>query len=80
MQCIGCGSGAVSERNERAATTPPAADPDFLDAAVMNKPEVMVSQITAKVDAGTGTLTDQPTRDLDGRSVDGVRAFTRQWG
>jgi hypothetical protein len=80
MQCIGCGSGAVSERNERAATTPPAADPDFLDAAVMNKPEVMVSQITAKVDAGTGTPTDQPTRDLIAAQLKAFTAFTRRSG
>ena len=51
----------------------------FLDAAVMNKPEVMVSQITNKVDAGTGELTDQATRDFIAAQLNVFAAFARRW-
>jgi chromate reductase len=52
----------------------------FLDAAVMNKPEVMVSQIMNKVDAGTGELTDQPTREFIAAQLKAFATFTRRWG
>jgi chromate reductase len=52
----------------------------FLDAAVMNKPEVMIGQITTKVDAGTGELTDQPTRDFIATQLEAFAAFARRWG
>jgi chromate reductase, NAD(P)H dehydrogenase (quinone) len=51
----------------------------FLDAAVLNKPEVMVSQIATKVDAGTGELTDQPTRDFITAQLQAFAAFARRW-
>lgn len=35
----------------------------FLNAQVLNKPEVMIGQVTAKVDAERGELTDQATRE-----------------
>jgi chromate reductase, NAD(P)H dehydrogenase (quinone) len=52
----------------------------FLDAAVLNKPEVMAGQITAKVDIEAGELTDQPTRDLIATQLKAFAAFTRRWG
>jgi chromate reductase len=36
----------------------------FLDAHVLNKPEVMIGQGTAKIDAETGKLADEPTRQF----------------
>jgi chromate reductase len=52
----------------------------FLDAAVMNKPEVMISQIMTKVDTATGELTDQPTRDFIAAQLLAFAVFTRRWG
>jgi chromate reductase, NAD(P)H dehydrogenase (quinone) len=52
----------------------------FLDAAVMNKPEVMVGQIMTKVDAGSGELTDQATRDFIATQLKAFAAFVRRWG
>jgi chromate reductase len=52
----------------------------FLDAAVMNKPEVMAGQIVSKVDAGTGELTDLPTRDVIATQLRAFAAFVRRWG
>jgi chromate reductase, NAD(P)H dehydrogenase (quinone) len=52
----------------------------FLEAAVMNKPEVMVSQIAQKVDAGSGELTDQPTRDFIAAQLQAFATFARRWG
>ncbi len=50
----------------------------FLDAYVLNKPEVMVSQVAAKVDAGSGELTDQPTRDILAKQLLAFDAFARR--
>ncbi len=50
----------------------------FLDALVLNKPEVMVSQIMTKVDAGTGELTDQATRDFIAAQLKAFAAFVRR--
>jgi chromate reductase len=36
----------------------------FLDAHVLNKPEVMIGQGQSKIDAATGKLTDEPTRQF----------------
>jgi chromate reductase, NAD(P)H dehydrogenase (quinone) len=49
----------------------------FLDAAVLNKPEVMVSQIMTKVDAKTGELTDQATRDFIATQLKAFVAFAQ---
>jgi len=49
----------------------------FLDAFVLNKPEVMVGQVAAKVDAG-GTLTDQATRDFIASQLKAFAAFARR--
>jgi chromate reductase, NAD(P)H dehydrogenase (quinone) len=49
----------------------------FLDAAVLNKPEVMVSHISTKVDAETGELTDQATRDIITMQLKAFAAFAR---
>ena len=52
----------------------------FLDARVINKPEVIVSQIMSKVDASTGELTDQATRDFIVSQLKAFAAFVRQFG
>lgn len=52
----------------------------FLDATVMNKPEVMVSQIMNKVNADTGELTDQVTRDFIATQLKAFAAFVRRLG
>ncbi|MFL5252827.1 MAG: NADPH-dependent FMN reductase [Rhodopila sp.] len=49
----------------------------FLDARVLNKPEVMVSQIASKVDAGIGELTDEATRTVIARQLQAFAAFAR---
>ena len=49
----------------------------FLDAYVLNKPEVMVSQVTGKVDA-SGQLTDQTTRDFLAAQLADFGAFVRR--
>ncbi len=52
----------------------------FLDASVLNKPEVMVSQIMSKVDAATLELTDQVTRDFIAGQLKAFAAFARRLG
>ena len=52
----------------------------FLDATVMNKPEVMVGQIMTKADATTGELTDQATRDFIAAQLKAFAAFARRFG
>jgi chromate reductase len=49
----------------------------FLDAAVMNLPEVMVAQAQNKIDAG-GELTDAPTRDIIAKQLQNFAAFVRK--
>lgn len=50
----------------------------FLDAYVMNVPEVMVGQAQNKIDATTGELTDQGTRDFIAGQVKTFEAFVRK--
>lgn len=50
----------------------------FLDAYVLNKPEVMVSQIVAKVDANNGELSDQATRDFIATQLQTFGVFARR--
>jgi chromate reductase len=50
----------------------------FLDAAVLNKPEVMISQIMTKVDAATGELTDEATRTFISTQLKAFAAFARR--
>jgi chromate reductase len=49
----------------------------MLEACVFNKPEVMVPQANTKIDAKTGELTDQPTRELIAKQLAGFAAFVR---
>ena len=49
----------------------------FLDARVLNKPEVMVGQIAGKLDAATGALTDQATRNFIAGHLVAFAAFVR---
>ena len=52
----------------------------FLDAYVMNKPEVMVSQIMTKVDVTTDEITDPATRDFIATQLKAFSAFARRSG
>ncbi|HEY4171666.1 MAG TPA: NADPH-dependent FMN reductase [Rhodopila sp.] len=52
----------------------------FLDAHVLNKPEVMISQIATKVDAATGELTDEATRTFITTQLQAFAAFVRRLG
>lgn len=50
----------------------------FLDSYVLNKPEVMVSQIASKVDSTSGELTDQATRDFIATQLQAFSVFARR--
>jgi chromate reductase len=50
----------------------------FLDAYVLNKPEVMVSQIMTKVDIDTDELTDEATRTFIAAQLTAFAAFVRR--
>nr|WP_294517933.1 NADPH-dependent FMN reductase [uncultured Rhodopila sp.] len=50
----------------------------FLDAFVLNKPEVMVGQVINKVDATTLELSDQATRDFIAGQLKAFAAFARR--
>src|SRR3954469_1535022 len=52
----------------------------FLDAVVMNKPEVMVGQIATKVDAATGQLTNRGARVFISAQLQALPGFARRWG
>lgn len=52
----------------------------FLDAYVMNTPEVMVGQAQNKIDATTGELTDQGTRDFIAGQLKTFEAFIGKVG
>ena len=40
-----------------------------IDALVLNKPEVIVTQVASKVDVGTGLIRDYDTRQQIGRQL-----------
>jgi chromate reductase len=50
----------------------------FLDAQVLNKPEVMIGQVGGKVDAQTHQLSDASTRDHIAAQLKAFAAFTRR--
>jgi chromate reductase len=50
----------------------------FLDAFVLNKPEVMVGQVINKIDAASLELTDQATRDFIAGQLKAFAAFARR--
>ncbi|MGH7106307.1 MAG: NADPH-dependent FMN reductase [Acetobacteraceae bacterium] len=50
----------------------------FVDAYVMNRPEVMVPTVQAKVDAVKGEITDGPTRDVIAAQLKAFAAFIRR--
>jgi chromate reductase len=50
----------------------------FLDAHVLNKPEVMVGQAMAKVDAGSGLITDTGTADFIKGQLVALAALARR--
>ena len=52
----------------------------FLDATVLNKPEVMIGQIMTKVDATTGELTDEATRTFITTQLQAFATFARRAG
>ncbi|MBV9286796.1 MAG: NAD(P)H-dependent oxidoreductase [Hyphomicrobiales bacterium] len=49
----------------------------FLDARPLNKPEVIIPQVSAKVDAKTGELTDAATRGFIADQLKAFAAFAR---
>lgn len=51
----------------------------FLDARVLNKPEIMVGQAQNKIDA-EGQLTDAGTREIIGKQLQALAALARQTG
>ncbi len=51
----------------------------FLNAYVLNAPEVMVGQAQNKVDAKSGELTDQKTREFIGKQLAAFAAFIRSF-
>lgn len=50
----------------------------FLDAHVLNRPEAMVGQVAAKVDAGTLALTDEGTRAFLARQLAAFVTFAER--
>jgi chromate reductase len=50
----------------------------FVDAAVMNLPEVMVAQAQNKIDAASGSLTDAATKDVISAQLRNFAAFVRK--
>lgn len=50
----------------------------FLDAHVLNKPEVMVGSVTGKVDVESGTITDEVTRGFLAKQLEAPAAFARR--
>lgn len=49
----------------------------MLEASVFNKPEIFVGHASTKIDAKSGELTDQPTRDIIAKQLTGFAAFVR---
>ncbi len=49
----------------------------YLDARPLNKPEVIIPQVNAKVDATTGEITDKATRDFIADQLKAFAAFVR---
>jgi chromate reductase len=49
----------------------------FLDARPLNKPEVIIAQVNAKVDAATGEISDQATRGFIADQLKAFAAFVR---
>jgi chromate reductase len=51
----------------------------FLDAYILNRPEVMVGQVNTKVDASTGELHDKATRDFIAGQLAAFAVFVRKF-
>ena len=49
----------------------------FLEARVLNKPEVIVGQANQKIDAATGEMTNPRTRDFIADQLAAFAAFVR---
>lgn len=52
----------------------------FLDALVLNKPEIFVSDVAGKVDETTGELTDETTKKFLRQQLEAFAAFIRKVG
>ena len=50
----------------------------FLDAYVLNKPEVMVGGVSNKIDADTSAITDATTREFLMKQLDAFATFARR--
>jgi len=51
----------------------------YLDGRVLNKPEVIIPQVNAKVDAATGELTDPATRGFIADQLKAFAEFARRY-
>ncbi len=51
----------------------------FLEAYVLNRPEVMVPAVQTKVDAAKGEVTDGPTREIIAAELKAFAAFIRRF-
>ncbi|WP_445679943.1 NADPH-dependent FMN reductase [Radicibacter daui] len=52
----------------------------FLDALVLNKPEIMIGTIQSKLDETTGELSDETTRGFIGKQLEAFAAYVRKVG
>ncbi|BBK29389.1 chromate reductase [Stella humosa] len=50
----------------------------FLDARILNKPEVIIGAVHTKVDAATDTLTDETTRGIIKAQLENFAAYARR--
>lgn len=50
----------------------------FVEAHVLNRPEVMVPAVQTKVDAAKGTITDEPTREMIAAELKALAAYIRR--
>lgn len=50
----------------------------FLDAYVLNKPEVMIGQVMQKIDTTANTITDEPTRLFVASQIKTFSSFARR--
>jgi len=50
----------------------------FLDAQVLNKPEIMIGQAAARINAESGEITDESTRQHLTQQIAALAALVRQ--
>jgi chromate reductase len=52
----------------------------FLDALVMNKPEIIITFASQKLDVENGKISDDATRDIVTKNLEAFAAFVRKHG